>query len=216
MVDLVEGSSQPVQVWRDCYDQVLAPSFPADELVGEQDFVAARERPTSRVLFALDAGAPVGLSMVDSAAVDAPVALLSYLATHPTRRARGVGSMLMQQVRAHEPMLLIEIEDPREHGERGFGDPWRRVEFYRRHGVRALQVPYFQPPVAPGHPRVDGMLLGLLTPGPVPDTVDAGPVRDYLVDYLRSSGEDLEQPPASTLLAALTGSMVRVVDLPAA
>ena len=216
MVELVEGGSQPEQVWRDGYAEVLAPSFPADELITEEEFLAARERPTSSVLLALDEGMPVGLSMVDRTLAGAPVALLSYLASHPTRRARGVGSLLMEQVRAREPMLLIEIEDPREHAERGFGDPWRRVGFYRRHGVRALDVPFFQPPVAPGRPRVEGMLLGVLTPTAVPDQMATAPIRAYLEDYLRGSGEDLDQPPASTLLAALTGPTVRVVDLPAA
>ncbi|OLT16786.1 hypothetical protein BJF80_05615 [Serinicoccus sp. CUA-874] len=168
------------------------------------------------MVVALDGTKPVGVSVVDAVAPDAPVALLSYLASHPVRRAGGVGSRLMERLRARGPMLLIEIEDPRAHADRGFGDPWRRIEFYRRHGVRALDVPFFQPPVAPGRPRVEGMLLGVLTPGPVPERVAAAPVRAYLTDYLRGSGEDLDQPPASTLLAALTGPTVRVVDLPAA
>ena len=214
MVELVESSETSEQVWRRCYAEVLAPSFPADELVGEEDFVAACRRPTSLVVLALEDGAPVGVSVVDAAATDAPVALLSYLATHPTRRAGGVGSQLMQRLPADGPVLLVEIEDPRAHADRGFGDPWRRIEFYRRHGVRALDVPFFQPPVAPGRPRVEGMLLGVLTPDATDEQVDAGPVRDYLTDYLRGSGEDLDSPPASTLLQALDTDTVSVVDLP--
>ena len=214
MVELVESGMTSERVWRDCYAQVLAPSFPADELVGEEDFVAACRRPSSQVVLALDDPDPVGVSVVDAGAPDAPVALLSYLATHPTRRAGGVGSRLMERLRAAGPMLLVEIEDPRVHPDRGFGDPWRRVEFYRRHGVRALDVPFFQPPVAPGRARVEGMLLGVLTPGAVPGRVDAGPVLTYLTDYLRGSGEDLDAAPASTLLQALAGDTVPVVDLP--
>ncbi|WP_161937900.1 GNAT family N-acetyltransferase [Serinicoccus chungangensis] len=214
MVELVESGMTSEQVWRDCYAQVLAPSFPADELVGEDDFVAACRRPTSQVVVALDGTEPVGVSVVDAVAPDAPVALLSYLASHPVRRAGGVGSRLMERLRARGPMLLVEIEDPRAHDDRGFGDPRRRIEFYRRHGVRALDVPFFQPPVAPGRPRVEGMLLGVLTPGPVPERIDAGPVRAYLTDYLRGSGEDLDAAPASTLLEALAGETVPVIDLP--
>ena len=214
MVELVESGETSEQVWRRCYAQVLAPSFPPDELVGEEDFVAACRRPTSLVVLALDDGYPVGVSVVDGTAEDAPVALLSYLATHPTRRAGGVGSQLMQRLPIDGPILLVEIEDPRAHTDRGFGDPWRRVEFYRRHGVRALDVPFFQPPVRPGSPRVEGMVLGVLTPGTMDGHIDAKPVRDYLTDYLRGSGENLDAPPASTLLMSLAGDTVSVVDLP--
>lgn len=216
MVELVEGGAVAEPVWRACYREVLAPAFPAEELVGEEAFLAARRRQPTGVVLALDEGEPVGVSMVDGAGDDAPVALLSYLASRASRRAQGVGSMLMERVRTTGPMLLIEIEDPRRHEDRGFGDPWRRVAFYRRHGVRALDVPFFQPPVAAGRPRVEGMLLGVLTPGPgpVPDAVDAGPVRDFLTGYLLGSGEDLEDAPAQELLVALSGPLARVIDLP--
>ncbi|MFK5688060.1 GNAT family N-acetyltransferase [Ornithinimicrobium sp. LYQ92] len=214
MVELVEGAAVAEAVWRTCYREVLAPAFPAEELVSEEAFLGARHRQPSGVVLALDEGEPVGVSMVDGAGGAAPVALLSYLASRASRRAQGVGSMLMERARTTGPMLLIEIEDPHRHDDRGFGDPWRRVAFYRRHGVRALDVPFFQPPVAAGRPRVEGMLLGVLTPGPVPDSVDAAPVRDFLTGYLLGSGEDLDDAPARELLAALAGPRVQVVDLP--
>jgi len=216
VVELVEGSAQPPEVWQACFRQVLVPSFPAGELVEEEDFLSARDRDSSWVLMALDGGRPVGVSMVDAPGPGDRLGLLSYLAAHPTGRARGIGSRLMEQVRRRRSMLLVEIEDPRQHADTGFGQPWRRVEFYRRHGVRALQVPFFQPPVAPGVPRVEGMLLGVVMPGPVPDHLASAPIRTYLTAYLRSSGEDVGVPPASTLLGSLDGDQVAVVDLPRA
>jgi hypothetical protein len=55
--------------------------------------------------------------------------------------------------------VLAEIEDPRLYEPTTEIDPWDRLRFYERLGARLLPLSYAQPPLRPGSPRVNGLLL---------------------------------------------------------
>jgi hypothetical protein len=144
------------------------------------------------------------------------VALLSFLAVRPGHRGSGAGGELLTAAvarwrdRWHPALMLAEIEHPAAHTPSPqFGNPEQRVRFYARHSVRALCVPYFQPGLRPGSPRVYGMMLCAVDvtsegSGPAPDTVDGDRVRRYLTEYLEwGEGAVGADPACVALFAAL-------------
>ncbi|MBR7742864.1 hypothetical protein KC207_06110 [Phycicoccus sp. BSK3Z-2] len=195
---LVDADEVPADEWRAVYRTVLAPAFPPEELVSEAGFLAQRGHADAHVWFARVGEGPwCGVALVETGHADG-TALLAYLAASAAARGRGVGSALLSHVRERHPMLFVEVEDPAVHTDRGFGDPSRRVAFYDAHGVREVVVPFVMPPVAPGLPRVPGILLGLARPAAdTPDRgeehVPADAVRSFLTGYvLEDDGVDAE------------------------
>lgn len=149
------------------YSELLAPYFPADELVAREELTAvAGER--GAVTVALDErGAPVGTA-VGVWSPDAGVLLLAYLAVRAEQRSLGAGGRLLAEVgsrwqrRFRPRVTLAELEYPLArppHSPLAHGDPRARYRFYQRHGARALDLPYVQPSLRPGQRRVPGMLL---------------------------------------------------------
>jgi len=185
---------------------VLSLAFPPDELISA---AALRESvaggATSVIAAVDDTGAPVGAAVGDWSD-ETEVVLLSYLAVRRDGRRGGLGSWLLTHAvaqwrqRWNPCLILAEIEHPAVHrGSEETGDPWARVRFYARHGVRPLAVPYFQPPVHPGGRRVPGLTLAVVYAadaglGPTPDTVDGQRLtrwlRRYLIGAEGSVGDD--------------------------
>lgn len=154
--------------------------------------------------------------------------LLTYFATRGDRRGRGLGSSLFQamltavRTQTRTPLLVAEVERPDRHtGSEEFGDPGARLRFYGRHGARALDLPYFQPPIGDEAP-VHGMLLlalhvdegliiterggaaGLPGPGMVADAIDS---------MLGEPAPAGNAPSAAQLRDAAAASLVRLVPL---
>lgn len=211
-ITVVAGSTEPPQVWRAVYREVLEPAFPPSELVDLDTFLSYAADADARVWFAKTAQRVCGLAVVNRDPA-LGIGLLSYLAVEPSHRAAGAGSTLITELRRREPVLLVEIEDPGRHHDRGHGDPRRRVEFYHRHGVLEIDVPFFQPPVSPGQPPVDGMLLGLLTVDAPHGSIEAAAIRAYLRNYLAESGQSLLEPRSIALLEALAADRLTVRPL---
>jgi N-acetylglutamate synthase and related acetyltransferases len=126
------------------------------------------------------------------------VMLLAWLAVRPGARGGGVGGRLLDAALAswrteYAPCLVLaEVEDPEHHrGSDLTGDPARRHRFYLDRGARILDLPYFQPSLGRGLPRVPHLHLMVLHVDPAlrgraPDTVDAATVRRYLQWHQRS------------------------------
>jgi GNAT superfamily N-acetyltransferase len=153
--------------FRQLYDDVLAPSFPVEELLdqgtmsaqylgGRSDFFGyAAMRDGKAVAAALcEHHEPSGIS------------LLCYLAVHPAGRQGGHGGRLLRHAltrwdaMTRSVAFLAEVEDPRHHQKSiDHGDPVARLRFYERHGATVLPLPYFQPSMGPGLARVSNMLL---------------------------------------------------------
>ncbi|WP_240958147.1 N-acetyltransferase [Streptomyces barkulensis] len=211
VVDVADGDP----LLETLYDDLLVPSFPPDELETLEwvrGGLAGGGVAVSAVLD--DAGVPEAVAVGEWDAAGR-VLLLSYLTVRPRSRSGGLGGLLMGvvagawQERFRPLLTLAEVEHPLAHeadGERG--DPAARLRFYARHGARALDIPYFQPALRPGAERVHGMLLLVLarasgTEGERPDTVDPGPVRSFLEDYLLSGEEHRADGPVLRMRDAL-------------
>jgi len=193
------------------FAEVLAPSFPADEL-GTVDGLRTGVADGSVVMTAVvEHDRPLAVA-VGEWSPESRVLLLAYLAARPGERSHGLGGRLLGVVNGawrerFTPLLtLAEIEHPGVHGpSEAYGDPAKRLRFYARHGVRALALPYFQPALTAGGSRVYGLLLSVLAMVPAasgagPDTVDPAPVREFLTEYLEATEGGVGDDPATKAL----------------
>lgn len=162
-VESVTGREQRAEL----YDVVLGPSFGPTELPPRDMFLDGTAGADIAVLRAsgADAGEIAGCAVVALEQGSRATALLAWLAARPGARGSGTGGALLagaaDAARAGgADLLLAEVEDPRQHeATAAHGDPWRRLEFYARRGLVLLDLPYFQPPIAPDQERVPNMLL---------------------------------------------------------
>lgn len=198
--------------------RVLSPHFPPSELVSIEALRSGMDDGSVEVWAATDeAGRMVG-GAVGEFSPSCRIMLLSYLAVVADGRGGGAGSFLYDRVirqwavRYQPCAIVAEVEHPQRHsGSEAYGDPSARLRFYSRHGARILRLPYFQPPLGPGHPRVYGMLLLLLHADPQlwesaqRQTLAAEPLRTFLTEYLESAEGSLahDDPSVAQLLAAL-------------
>lgn len=176
------------------YKEILAPSFPADELCPLDSVREMASAGLGLVWTAVEDDEIVGCALGEWDA-DLRIMLLAWLAVRPGRRGGGVGGPLLDAAmadwrRRHDPCLILaEVENPqRHHGSEAFGDPMARLRFYTRRGGRVLDVPYFQPALGPGQSRVHDLFLMVLHAhesfaGTDPDTIDATVLRRYLESY---------------------------------
>jgi GNAT superfamily N-acetyltransferase len=190
------------------YADVLAPSFPSDELESRESLGRGIATGDTSLATILDAtGAPVAAAVVEWSP-DSRVLLLSYLAVRPGERGGGYGAALLGYAqrdwvaRYGAWALVAEIEHPAAHdGSQAHGDPGARLRFYARNGGRALDLPYFQPALKPGGQRVYGLILAVLAAsdaaaGARPDHLAAGPLRRFLTEYLESTEGSAGPDPA--------------------
>ncbi len=177
------------------YDDILRPSFTRDELSDRSDLRAAIAAGSTLVWAAVDEQGMVLGAAVWEYEAEFGILLLAWLAARPGMRGRSVGGPLYQAsleqcLEAYDPQLVFaEVSDPRRHGgDELHGDPDARLRFYRRHGARTLDLPYFQPALGDGRGRIPDLLLMVLHSRPeqrgtAPDTLDATLLRSYLEAY---------------------------------
>jgi GNAT superfamily N-acetyltransferase len=187
---------------------VLAPHFRVDELEDEATMTAGLRSGATQATVARSASGQIVGGVVGDWFAASRVMLLSYIATRPGVRGGGIGTRLLTTAMAawttrREPLLVVvEVEDPRHHHDTTFGDPWARLRFYERLGIRALNLPYFQPALGGGRERVQDLLLmvagGSAAP-PEATSVDGELVERFLVEYF----EVCEGPAAEGDAAAL-------------
>ncbi len=202
----------------DFYDTVLAPSFPRTELVSREDLLAALDADGTAVTVAVDEADDVVGGAVGQWFPECRVMLTEYLAARPGRRGKGVGRTVLRAVLADwiqrfDPLLVLgEVEDPEHHGDTGYGDPVRRLRFYRGEGAEIVAAPYFQPALHGAGTRVPHLLLMAFAVSGECRTgtgIAAAPVRCFVEHNLAacegSVGDD-EQTRA--LLGALAGETV--------
>ncbi|GAB3806296.1 GNAT family N-acetyltransferase [Micromonospora zhanjiangensis] len=170
------------------YADVLAPSFPPDELVAEPVLRAGLVTGRYVLAVAVDGTRPAAAAVVERFPT-AGALLLLFLATRPGTRGGGLGSRLLEWARDDlfrreaAAVLLAEIEHPAAHpGSPEHGDPAARLRFYARHGARAVDLPYFQPALDARGNRVYGLILALLASrdGPA-DSVASPPLRRFVL-----------------------------------
>jgi GNAT superfamily N-acetyltransferase len=197
------------------FNEVLAPSFPPEELCSLEDLqtMIIEGHPT---LIALDDDDRVIGGAVGEWEPEPRVMLLSWLAIRPGIRGGGIGGALLSAATEawstdFAPCIVIaEVEDPAAHkGSEATGDPVARLRFYQRRGARALDMPYFQASLGEGLPRVPDLLLMVLHTEPQfagtqPDTIDPAILRRYLELYqIQGEGQIATDEQAMTMWRAL-------------
>jgi GNAT superfamily N-acetyltransferase len=164
---------------RRLHREVLAPSFPPEELESPEALVDGLRSGRVRASVALaEAGEPLG-GLLQERYGD--VVLLAYLAVAPGARDAGIGTGLLDRARAawsatpDVRLVVAEVHDSA-----------ARLRFFARAGARTLDVPFVQPGIGPGAPRVPGFRLlalhvddGLTDGGGIPSDLLAGFVRRY-------------------------------------
>ncbi len=148
------------------YTDVLEPNFPPTELVSLDDFVDGATSGSFDVLAAHDEGGYHGAIVGERFGSGY---LVDWLAVSKARRGGGTGSALVAAgvsrwlSRPGIGLIMAEIERPDlSEPHPAYGDPARRLAFYQRLGAGVLELPYYQPPIDDGLPRVRNLLLIVL------------------------------------------------------
>ena len=174
------------------YTTLLEPAFPPAELMTYEELRDARLETTTRGTILLDVDDPVA-GIITEDYLEGRVILVAYLIVAPTARNGGIGARLLSETvasQAQAPLVLAEVEDPRYFAASDAADPVARLRFYDRAGSRLLPLPYAQPALRPGCPRVDGLLLITIS-APEPD-IDGALVAAFLDEYYSScEGEEI-------------------------
>ncbi|SKC67045.1 hypothetical protein [Krasilnikoviella flava] len=215
------SDAQLASLWRD----VLAPSFPPEELMPLDDLLAGC-RSGVQTAYGVEQGDRVTAGIVASWSPGTRVLLVDYLAIAPGGRGGGVGGRLLDlsvaawRAELRPAVVLAEVEHPAHHATHArHGDPAARLRFYARHGARVLTLPYFQPGMGgPGSSRVPAMLLVALAVGDAeadrpPSSVLAEPLRRFLVEHLVAcEGAVADDAATRRLLQATATDQVALVD----
>lgn len=177
--------------------EILAPSFPAYELMSLERLTAEVEHGDTSVRVIRDDEGGLAGCAVGTWYEEARVLLLDYLALRPGARGGGLGgTLLTSSVDAwsneYDPcIVLAEVEHPDHHDAHPqHGDPEARLRFYAREGARLLPLPYFTPGVGDGKPRTGGMMLAVLHAHP---------------DLLGENDEEISSEPIATVLSLKAG-----------
>lgn len=178
LVEITDPAAQP-ELLRATFDAVLRPSFSTDELPSID--VLARgdaDGQAQTIIVAVDAAGPAGAAVYDRPA-EFPIGVLSYLASRPGERGRGLGGRLVTRLvelasASTVEIVLGEVHDPRWYAETEDERPTDRLRFYARQGATALGVPWVQPRLGDGERVRDMLLLALYSrPGLVESGVPA-------------------------------------------
>lgn len=159
--------------------EILQPSFPPSELVTREEFVEGAVAGVFDVLAASDGDAYLGAVVGER---HGGAYLVDWLAVGGARRGGGTGAALVAAgvtrwlARPGVLVVLAEVERPDVFAAHpAYGDPARRLAFYERQGTTLLDLPYYQPPIDEGLPRVRNLLLTVLAasnPAPPPRVLD--------------------------------------------
>ncbi len=218
-------ATAPEPLVRQLYDELLEPAFPPTELMTYDELESAVEAGDVTGLVLAEDDVPLA-GVITEDFLDGRVTLLAYLVVSAGHRSRGLGSRLLDRACAPATALVLaEIEDPRFHAaDELTGDPAARLRFYQRYGSMLLPIPYAQPSLRPGMPRVEDMLLITIPSAidPAPD-LDGTLVAAFLEEYFHTcEGVDVDSEPnylsmrAAALGPAGSLALVTLDDLEAA
>ncbi|HMR21397.1 MAG TPA: hypothetical protein PKE46_04610 [Micropruina sp.] len=214
------------------YTEILEPSFPPSELVTRDDFVEGAASGVLDVLAASEGDAYLGAVVGERYG---GAFLVDWLAVGGARRGGGTGAALVAAgvarwlARPGVLVVLAEIERPdmfATHAQ--YGDPARRLAFYERQGATLLDLPYYQPPIDEGLPRVRNLLLAVLAarnPAPPPRVLDPGEIAAVRAVLLGTMGtpddaetarvyDTLDDPAGLRLLPLADYARVPLLDGP--
>jgi GNAT superfamily N-acetyltransferase len=179
----------------------------------------ALREPSTRGIVVFQGDEPIAVIVTEDY-LEGRVLLVAYLVVSAVARGAGIGARLLREgtrpPESTRPLVLAEIEDPRCFAASDAGDPAARIRFYDRVGARLLPLPYVQPSLRPGSPRVDGLLL--ISVGATEPDVDGHVIAAFLDEYygLCEGHEVLRTDPSYLALrtAALGNEEGRLPLLP--
>ncbi len=163
LIEITDPQADP-GLLQSLFDTVLRPSFSTDELPSIELLErGALDGQEQTIVVAVDGDGPA-CAAVYGRPVGSPVGVLSYLASRPGERGRGLGGRVLTRVleiaaASTVEVVLGEVHDPRWYAESADEQPTARLRFYERHGAAALAVPWMQPRLSPDGDRVRDMLL---------------------------------------------------------
>lgn len=204
------------------YEEILEPNFPAAELTPRRAFLEQVRGGDLDALVALADDTVCGVVVGERIG---STVLIAWLAVNAQQRDLGVGSALLAAGISRwisEPgvrLVLAEIERPDLHpADDAFGDPHRRIAFYAHGGAAVLVLPYYQPPIAEGMPRVRGLVLALIASAkwaPVPRMLDATEVEAVQGYLLATFGpeDQADEETARIHAAARAAEGIRLIRL---
>ncbi|EPH06154.1 hypothetical protein HMPREF1531_00803 [Propionibacterium sp. oral taxon 192 str. F0372] len=165
------------------FDELIFVSFPPDERCTREEFVEAVVCGSLQAFAIADGDSWAAVVTMDEYG-EPEIRQLSWVAVAESRRGEGLGSLLLEYVideihRQGARFLVGEVEDPASPTvDPRHGDPAARAAFYRRHGAKALPLPYQQPPLGPELNPVPLMLM-VFSREPV-DEIPVPPLRRFL------------------------------------
>lgn len=199
----------------EAFDEILAPSFPPEALPSRDAFLDPPGR--HQILGLRDAAGELVAAVCTSWSFRHQVMILTHFAVKPGRRGQDFGTQMLvaasedwSRMHGEQWTLLMELPHPNHHvASDEHGDPRRAVEFFRRFGVAALNVPYFRPATAESQMAAPNLILAIV---PGTDRVDGR----NLLSFLEAEYADADRDGPWTLVAdALNGPSLPRVPLSA-
>lgn len=197
----------------DIYDNILVPSFHEDQMESLEEIITGVQKNIMYVIALKDDKHGYVAATVNYWYEQTSTLLVAYLAVSKKKRAKGLGTQVLHfTVEALETMLkpsliLCEANDPEfDAGSENYGDPSRRMKFYKNYGARIVDVPYFQ--AGPGLPIVMVNMWLLILPGKYPAgnvynenrEIKSSALHDFFLAYMEQDEEPEDADPALTAL----------------
>ncbi len=158
---------------------IYAQSLPKREQKKRTEIEALLARTDYLILTVEDDSRVVSFAIVQISTT-APIALLEYMATEPTRRNSGIGAFVFGDVvrRVGDRTILVEADLERQGDARDLELRIRRKAFYRRLGCRQLDgLAYDLPLPGEGDPPLMDLLIFR---DPMPKSLATETVRHWL------------------------------------
>jgi GNAT superfamily N-acetyltransferase len=207
------------------YHEILKPSFDPAELIERSQLLGALADTKSATHYAIafdQAGLIVG-GIIGDCFDECGVLLISYLVARREFRGCGIGTRLLAEVvpawkaKFAAELVVLEVEDPRFYSaDEDHGDPAKRLRLYASLGARILRMPYFQPALSAGQPRVPNLFLMVFTADQSvmteTNSVDAAPLRCFWQEYLGGAEGDVDDRAVRAVRDALAKDAIPLVD----
>jgi GNAT superfamily N-acetyltransferase len=196
----------------------LARNFPEEELETKEAFVNSYFHRRFLLILEYDENDEIIGSFVGELFKERKVLFLAYLAVDKNYRGRGLGESLVLKAKAAilkeegHSFILGEVENPEQCDkvDDDFGDPKKRLNFYRKFGCKEINIKYFQPKM---NVRDEANVPMLLLHYSLSDNIDQASLVDWFKEYVATSADDFTNPIMQNVLEAFKNPDLTFSDL---